>query len=410
MEKPLPAGWRWVKLGEICSFRHGGTPLKSEASYWSGEIPWVSPKDMRSSVINDAEDHINDIAIKNSATCLVPKNILLVVVRSGILARYFPVAMTGRDVAFNQDIKAIFPDCSQINYEFLFFILRGLNDFIINHGVKKGATVHSIKSDFIESLKIPLPPLPEQQRIAARLREQMQVVDEARQAAEAQLKAAEQLQGAYLQEAFDEEKIELWPVIKLGDIGEIVSGITLGSKIKKEKTHRVPYLRVANVKDGYLDLSDVKEIETTDVEIEKLRLQKGDLLLTEGGDPDKLGRGTFWDNQINLCLHQNHIFRVRLLGNQFLPSFVSLQIGSYYGKSYFLKHAKQTTGIATINQKVLRAFPLLTPSLFEQQSIVDQFSELAATIAQTQEHLIHQLTAINQLPATLLRQAFSGAL
>lgn len=110
--------------------------------------------------------------------------------------------MTGRDVAFNQDIKAIFPDCSQINYEFLFFILRGLNDFIINHGVKKGATVHSIKSDFIESLKIPLPPLPEQQRIAARLREQMQAVDEARQAAEAQLKAINQLPAALLRQAF----------------------------------------------------------------------------------------------------------------------------------------------------------------------------------------------------------------
>ena len=103
-----------------------------------------------------------------------------------------------------------------------------------------------------------------------------------------------------------------WKEIKLKEISEIVSGVTKGRKLTGKSTIFVPYLRVANVQDGYLDLTEIKDIEVLPSDIEKYALQDGDILLTEGGDPDKLGRGTVWNGQIPMCIHQNHIFRVRV--------------------------------------------------------------------------------------------------
>ncbi len=235
-------------------------------------------------------------------------------------------------------------------------------------------------------------------------------VERARAAAEAQLEAARALESARLRSVFDGPQARHWPRKPLGEVGEIVSGVTLGRHLRHVRTRRVPYLRVANVKDGYLDLSDVYEIDATTAELERLRLRPGDLLLTEGGDPDKLGRGTFWKGQLPECIHQNHIFRVRFDQREFLSEFVSAQVGSPYGKSYFLAHAKRTTGIATINQKVLAAFPLMAPHLGDQGRIVVMLDERAAEAERVLKAAEGQLAAIHALPAALLRQAFSGAL
>jgi type I restriction enzyme S subunit len=104
------------------------------------------------------------------------------------------------------------------------------------------------------------------------------------------LEAAKQLPAAYLRAVFESAEAQQWPRKRLGEVGEIVSGVALGRPLRDARTYPVPYLRVANVKDGYLDLSEVYEVEATAGEIEKCQLKFGDLLLTEGGDPDKLGR------------------------------------------------------------------------------------------------------------------------
>ena len=172
----------------------------------------------------------------------------------------------------------------------------------------------------------------------------------------------------------------------------------------------MPYLRVANVKDGYLDLSHVNEIEATEAEIRRLRLQVGDLLLTEGGDPDKLGRGCVWEGELSECIHQNHVFRVRFPLDEIEPAFVSAQIGSAYGKAYFIAHAKQTTGIATINRSVLARFPLMLPSLTEQRRIARALGESAKDAARLEGELESEFAAVNALLAAFLRRAFSGEL
>lgn len=142
-------------------------------------------------------------------------------------------------------------------------------------------------------------------------------------------------------------------------------------------------MRVANVKDGHLDLSEVKTIAVKRNEVEKYRLLPGDLLMTEGGDPDKLGRSALWSGEIETCLHQNHIFKVRADCARVLPEYLRELAGSRYGKSYFLRIAKKTTGIASINRTQLSGFPVVVPPLARQMVFAERYA--AVRSIQTQQ-------------------------
>ena len=154
-----------------------------------------------------------------------------------------------------------------------------------------------------------------------------------------------------------------WREQRLENVAEIVSGITKGRKIQTTELFDVPYMAVSNVKDGYIDWTTVKTIAASTAEIEQYRLLPDDVLMTEGGDPDKLGRGAIIRNPPKDCIHQNHIFRVRLNQEHILPEFMEQYLQHQRAKRYFLGCAKQTTGIASINMTQLRALPLLMPPM-----------------------------------------------
>jgi type I restriction enzyme S subunit len=172
---------------------------------------------------------------------------------------------------------------------------------------KKASGQASINSSDIQNIEIILPPLEEQRRIAAISRK----CDRLRRTR----RFTQQLSDTYLQSVFLrmfgdlEVNTRQWEFKDLESISDIASGITKGQKFNGKMTVSIPYLRVANVQDGYLDLSKIKLIETLASVVEDLKLQFDDVLMTEGGDFDKLGRGAIWKGQIRICVHQNHIFR-----------------------------------------------------------------------------------------------------
>ena len=154
---------------------------------------------------------------------------------------------------------------------------------------------------------------------------------------------------------------------RLDSLADIVSGITKGRKVKSDELYEVPYMAVSNVKDGYIDWTTVKTIMATAAEIDQYRLMPGDVLMTEGGDPDKLGRGAIIHEPPQDCIHQNHIFRVRLKQDILLSVFMAQYLQQQKAKRYFLGCAKQTTGIASINMRQLSALPVLVPPMKEQE-------------------------------------------
>ena len=161
-----------------------------------------------------------------------------------------------------------------------------------------------------------------------------------------------------------------WQRTHLDHLAEVQTGIAKGKTVNGASV-TLPYLRVANVQDGRVDLSVIKGITLKPSEVERYRLRAGDVLFTEGGDFDKLGRGTVWKGEIELCLHQNHVFAVRPDAKKLLPEFLAFQAASEYGRRYFQLSSKQSTNLASINSTQLKQFPVLLPLLPEQRKITE---------------------------------------
>lgn len=176
-----------------------------------------------------------------------------------------------------------------------------------------------------------------------------------------------------------------WKKTALDHVAEVQTGIAKGKAINGVVV-TLPYLRVANVQDGHVDLSVIKEITLKPSEVQRYSLRAGDVLFTEGGDFDKLGRGTVWNGEIQPCLHQNHVFAVRPKTDRLLPEFLAFQAASEYGRRYFQLSSKQSTNLASINSTQLKQFPVLLPSLPEQRKI--------AEILRTWDEAIEKLEAL----------------
>jgi type I restriction enzyme S subunit len=262
--------------------------------------------------------------------------------------------------------------------------------------------ISNLRTSELLEFPVHLPPLPEQRRIAALLDK----ADRLRRLRRYALEVSE----TYLQSVFLEmfgdfaNDQRTWPIIELDSVAEIASGVTKGQNYNGKQTIEVPYLRVANVQDGYLDLSEIKTIRVPPSEAEQLRLRHGDVLMTEGGDFDKLGRGAVWRDEIPGCIHQNHVFRVRLAPNKVRPEYFESLLLTRYAKGYFLAASKQTTNLATINMTQLKGLPTPAPSL----KLQDQF---ATTYRKNERFRAQQREALRQaehLFQTLLHRAFAG--
>lgn len=175
----VPEHWQVRKLKYVVSFTGGGTPSKTVAVYWEGDVPWVSPKDMTCPVLHDTTDHISWDAIEVSATSLVPAGTLLIVVRSGILRRKIPAAINAVPMALNQDMKALRPKERLAETTFLLAFIQGCEVTLLTEWTKHGATVESIEYELLANSRIPLPPLPEQTAIVEYLDTQTTKIDAA---------------------------------------------------------------------------------------------------------------------------------------------------------------------------------------------------------------------------------------
>jgi type I restriction enzyme S subunit len=173
----VPEHWSLQKLKHFTSFAGGGTPSRDNLKYWNGDIPWVSPKDMKTEVINGAEEYITQDGLENSSSSLRTAGRVLLVVRSGILKHTIPVAINEVPVALNQDMKALsFTDDSCLNVFFLRWV-QGLNDLLLLVWAKQGATVESIEHTYLAETVVPLPPISEQQTITTFLNSEIAKLD-----------------------------------------------------------------------------------------------------------------------------------------------------------------------------------------------------------------------------------------
>lgn len=273
--------------------------------------------------------------------------------------------------------------------------------------------------DFVSSEVFLIPPLPEQRAIARVLR----TVQEAIEATERTVEAARELKRSMMEYLFtygpvpvdQADRVEQqearfgqvplsWSIPALEECATVQTGIAKGRRVTSGRTISAPYLRVANVQDGFLDLNEIKSIEIRPGEESRYGLRFGDVLLTEGGDSDKLGRGAIWRDEIPDCVHQNHVFAVRadsaLLGSEYLGYLVQTR----YSKAYFLNVAHRTTHLACINSAKLKALPVPLPSAPEQQKIARHLEKVDGYL----ELQIDRAKALGGLFSSLLHNLMTG--
>lgn len=246
-----------------------------------------------------------------------------------------------------------------------------------------GSVRDNLKFSVLQELPINLRPIDEQRKLASVL----DYVDSVIGLRNEELSTLDTFVKSRFVELFGDMFLnsKAWKKQELDSLADVVSGITKGRKTKEPHLIEVPYMAVSNVKDGYIDWTTVKTIQATQQEIEQYRLLPDDVLMTEGGDPDKLGRGAILKEPLQNCIHQNHIFRVRLNESLILPAFFEEYLKHQKAKRYFLGCAKQTTGIASINMRQLKALPVLLPPLELQE-------QFAAFVEQTDKSKYYSIT------------------
>lgn len=201
-----------------------------------------------------------------------------------------------------------------------------------------------------------------------------------------------------------------WLYVRLSQIATIGSGMSVSKNRKVSDPIEVPYLRVANVQRGKLLLSEMKTMIIEKEKLEELKLKQWDVLFNEGGDRDKLGRGWIWENQINPCITQNHVFRASsVLATKMHAKFIS-HWGNTFGQYYFDKGGKQTTNLASINKTVLSNFPVPLCSEAEQEEIISQLDSIMSLIDESELEIEINLQKSEALRQSILKKAFSGQL
>ena len=306
----------------------------------------------------------------------------------------------GGKALLNQRVCKLIPDITKIDSDYLYYFLP--KKLLAIWKATPYVTVKHLSVKQINEILIHLPPLPVQKQIA-KILEQADTLRQQCQQMEQELNAL--AQSVFLDMFGDYRNQDGQTFCKLGEIADVCSGVIKGQNLAGKTTIVAPYMRVANVQDGYLDLSVIKEIEVKISDFEKYKLKSGDVLLTEGGDFDKLGRGAVWADEIPNCIHQNHIFRVRFEQN-INPKYFEFYLQSGVAREYFLRCAKKTTNLASINITQLKSLPVPIESKEKQDNFEHFISRIDKQINITRSDLAEKNILFN----AIIQKAFNGQL
>jgi type I restriction enzyme, S subunit len=443
--------WKRIRLREIASALNGFAFKSTQFTKGEG-MPLIRIRD----VGGDSTD-TNFVGEFDERYIVEPGDLLV-----GMDGDFNCARWRGPRGLLNQRVCKVSLYSKEFDPRFLDFALPGYLKAI--NEATSSVTVKHLSSRTVEDIPLPFPPLHEQENIVAEIEKQFSRLDEAvanlkrvkvnlkrykatvLKAAvkgclvptEAELAGCEgrgyesgsQLLSRVLEERRrawsgkgtyqDPERPEVrglpplpegWAWARLDAVAALKGGTTVDKKRRDPTARSVPYLRVANVQRGYLDLKEVKEIEAPQADIEELRLRPGDILFNEGGDRDKLGRGWIWEGQLAECIHQNHVFRARTFLADVSGKLISWW-GNTFGKDYFLREGKQTTNLASINMTKLSAFPVPIPPVAEQHRVVAEVDRHLTIVREVEAEVDANLARALGLRQSVLGRAFAptGAL
>jgi type I restriction enzyme S subunit len=468
-----PAGWRWVALADLARLESGHTPSRRHPEYWDGDIAWIGIKDARNhhgGVIHETLQTVTQDGIDNSASRVLPAGTVCL---SRTASVGYVVVMGREMATSQDFVNWVCGDGLDPHFLKHLLVAEKQSLLEFGEGrVHKTIYFPEVKSFYIcipplsdqrrivaklEALQArsrraraaleAIPPLLDRfrqsvlaaafrgdltadwraahpevepasvllERIRVERRRRWEEGELAKMRAQGKVPKGEAWKEKYREaEGVDTAGLpalpEGWCWASLAEIAALKGGITKGQKQLSGASYReVPYLRVANVQRGHLDLAEMKTILAREDVIRELRLSPGDVLFNEGGDRDKLGRGWVWEGQIQECIYQNHVFRGRLATSKILPKFVSLYANEA-GQAYFLRTGKQTTNLASINLSNLGLLPVPIPPTQEQSALVQKVLVQLQRIDDVRSAMRDGIGLTSTLGSAVLLRAFRGEL
>lgn len=292
---------------------------------------------------------------------------------------------------------------------------------VTNISVKQTTGIQNLDSTAYLSEACFVPPPDEQQVIADYLDAETTRIDtlihekdeligllrEARSSRISELISGDGLPGASTGNPWAPHLPEGWELKRLKHLAQVRSGLAKGKDNGSNLTVELPYLRVANVQEGRLDL---REISTMPVEldaVERFSLMEGDVLMNEGGDYDKVGRGAVWTGEISPCLHQNHVFAVRPVERS-LSEWLSAITQTQYAKFYFMNNAKQSTNLASISQANVKELPILLPPKDQREALLKKLGAELVAFDDLIAHTHDEIMLLKELRAATIADVVLG--
>jgi type I restriction enzyme S subunit len=329
------------------------------------------------------------------------------------------------DVLCGYHVALVRPRASTCDGRFLRYVFAAIGPRDQFHVAANGITRFGLGGDAIRASLIPTPPLAEQRDISDVLDRETARIDGLVAKKERLIELLQEKRAALITRVITQGvdpniplkdsgvewlgKIPVhWEMKRLKAVSALQTGLTLGKKYAEAELVVRPYLRVANVQDGHIDLDKVAEVELPRQEVARYELHEGDVLITEGGDFDKLGRGYVWDGQISGCLHQNHVFAVRPHRRDLSSRFLAFVMSSGYGRAYFTATSTQSTNLASTNSTKLRNLPLPMPPVSEQDRTVAQLDRDTADIDTLAAKVREAIERLKELRAALISAAVTG--
>jgi type I restriction enzyme S subunit len=474
LEKPfdIPEHWHWSTFDEIGEWTGGATPSKRKTSYWEGDIPWVSPKDMKRLEIDDTQDHVTETALEDSATNRVPADSLLFVTRSGILERTLPTARATVPVTINQDLKALTLS-EEINPKFLLHYTRAAERSILRQCSKHGTTVASLESGRLYRFPVPLPPLPEQRRNVAKVEELFSNLDAGRADLQTAGQQLERYRLSVLQAAVEGRLTADWrrthdpePADRLLDQILEKRREQWEERYKRERYTSKEKKPPSGWKDRYTEPKAPETEELVDLPEGWTWATLQQLGEWTGGNTPRRSNDDYWENgtipwvspkdmdsweihetedcMTELAVEEANakrapegsilfvtrssilqrtlpvaIARVEVTINQDLKA---LRMPSIVNEDYVLFWAlarngrlrydcmKDGTTVQSLRSEDLYSYPIPLPSLTEQKQIVDEVERLLSVADDAAATAEREETRAEQLRQSILKQAFSGQL
>lgn len=407
-DTPLPDGWRWVRLGDMSEvISKGTTPTTLGYGFTTSGIPFLRAEDVNGGAVDVTQVayHISNETHETLSRSQLRSGDLLITI-AGTLGRVGYVPNDSPPLNCNQAVAFARLNPKTVDVEYACFacqsqqVLRSLTD------LRAGGIIQNLNLQQVQSLLIPLPPLPEQKRIASILKEQITVVEQARAAAEAQLKAAKVLPIAYLRAVFENEEAQRWSRKQLNELGELLPA----KSIATEGDTQVTAITTACLTESGFQPLGVKTARMSAKDAELCKVSYGEILLARSNTSELVGRAAMFSGEPENAIASDLTIRFLPYSLDFSP-FLAAYLSFLYATGYWKERAGGASGsMKKITRPQVLQLSVPIPSATVQSKVAGELSEQMQSSKRLMFALSKQLDDIKQLPAALLRQAFTGKL